>query len=62
MTPLSFEWKWATDYFVFMGLLYLALVIIGGGIAYTYIKTWFDCDQEEEIPSKISYRSNYTKY
>ncbi|MBW2610221.1 MAG: hypothetical protein JRC68_07735 [Deltaproteobacteria bacterium] len=62
MTPLSFEWKWATDYFIFMGLLYLALLIIGGGLVYTYIKTWFDCDQGEEIPPKIPSRSKYTKY
>ena len=33
MTPFSFEWKWIADYFIFMGLLYLALTIVGCGIA-----------------------------
>jgi hypothetical protein len=39
MTPFSFEWKWAIDYFIFMGLLYLALAIIGGGLTFVLIKT-----------------------
>ncbi len=40
MTPLSFEWQWSIEYLIFMGLLYLALAIIGSGILYTLIKTW----------------------
>ena len=39
MTPFSFEWTWTTDYFIFMGLLYLALAIIGGGLTFVLIKT-----------------------
>lgn len=62
MTPLSFEWQWQADYFVFMGLLYLALVIIGCGLVYTWVKTWFDLEQKEEIPPEIPYRSKYTEY
>jgi len=63
MTPLSFEWQWQTDYFIFMGLLYLALVIIGCGLAYTWVKTWFDIDKtQDELPPEIPYRSKYTEY
>ena len=63
MTPLSFEWQWQADYFVFMGLLYLALVIIGCGLVYTWVKTWFDLDEkEDEVPPEIPYRSRYTEY
>ena len=39
MTPFSFEWQWSIDYFIFMGLLYLALAIIGGGLTFVGIKT-----------------------
>ncbi len=63
MTPLSFEWQWNADYFIFMGLLYLALGILGCGLVYAYVKTWFDIDKkEEDLPPKISYRSKYSKY
>ena len=63
MTPLSFEWQWNIDYMIFMGLLYLALLIIGCGLIYTYIKTWFDLDdREDELPPKIPSRSRYTDY
>jgi hypothetical protein len=60
MTPLSFEWQWNADYFIFMGLLYLAIVIIGAGLIYTYIKTWFhlgdrDDGSQEEVPSRGKY-------
>ena len=61
MTPLSFEWKWSIDYFIFMGLLYTALAIIGFGLVYTYIKTWLD-SEEGDLPSKIAYRSKYSQY
>lgn len=40
MTPFSFEWQWNIEYFIFMGLLYLALAIIGAGLVYALIKTW----------------------
>ena len=63
MTPLSFEWQWQADYFVFMGLLYLALVIIGCGLVYTWVKTWFDLgEKQDELPPEIPYRSRYTEY
>ena len=63
MTPLSFEWHWQADYFIFMGLLYLALAIIGAGVVYTYIKTWFDLDKPKSgSDTDISYRSKYADY
>jgi hypothetical protein len=63
MTPLSFEWHWQADYFIFMGLLYLALAIIGAGVLYTYIRTWFDLDKPKKRPeTDISYRGKYTDY
>ena len=62
MTPLSFEWKWAVDYFIFMGFLYLALAIIGCGVAVAYIRTWFKIDREENKNSDISSRSKYSEY
>jgi len=65
MTPLSFEWQWNSEYFIFMGLLYLALAIIGCGLAFAWIKTWFELDMErgpEGAPEKLSYRSKYGNY
>jgi hypothetical protein len=66
MTPLSFEWLWNIEYFLFMGLLYLALTVIGCGILYTLIKTWLDLGPEEkedgESTPGISYRSRYTEF
>ncbi len=47
MTPLSFEWQWNIDYFVFMGLLYLVLLVIGCGLIVTLFKTWLDLYKEE---------------
>ncbi len=62
MTPLSFEWKWAADYFIFMGLLYLALAIVVCGLVYVYVRTWLDLYRKEkgeepvpEIPSRLKY-------
>ena len=62
MTPLSFEWKWIADYFIFMGLLYLALAIIVCGLAFVYIRTWLDLNRAEkgetsapEIPARLKY-------
>jgi hypothetical protein len=66
MTPLSFEWQWNIDHFIFMGLLYLALTVVGCGILYTWIKTWLDLSPDNgeggESPQEISYRSRYSKY
>jgi hypothetical protein len=64
MTPFSFEWQWNIEYLIFMGLLYLALMIIGAGLVYTYIKSWIDIkeDSEGKLPPAIDYRSKYTEY
>ena len=63
MTPLSFEWQWNIEYFIFMGLLYLALAIIVAGLIYSYVKTWFDLDnQSNKFPPRIPSRSKYTDY
>jgi uncharacterized membrane protein YbaN (DUF454 family) len=40
MTPFSFEWQWNIEYFIFMGLLYLALTIIGCGLTFAAVKTF----------------------
>jgi len=60
MTPFSFEWHWNPDYLIFMGLLYLALTIIGSGLIYTFLKTWMDLQGDEhghapEMPSRQKY-------
>jgi len=64
MTPLSFEWQWNIDYFIFMGLLYVALGIVGCGLAVTWIKTWLDTsgDKKAEPPADISSRSRYSQF
>lgn len=64
MTPLSFEWQWTVDYFIFMGLLYIALLIVGGGLIFTYIKSWLDLSSEEGAgeSEELSYRSRYSNY
>lgn len=48
MTPLSFEWQWAPDYLIFMGLLYVALAVIGAGLLYTLIKTSIELRREDQ--------------
>ncbi len=61
MTPFSFEWHWNADYLIFMGLLYLALAIIGSGLIYTFLKTWMDVEEggehgdHEDIPGRKDY-------
>jgi len=65
MTPFSFEWQWNIEYFIFMGLLYLALFVVGCGLGYTFLKTWLELDSGKksgEVPPEISYRSSYSKY
>ena len=57
MTPFSFEWQWNIDYFIFMGLLYLALAVVGCGLVYTLLKTWLDLgsgDKSGQAPPEIS--------
>jgi len=39
MFPFCFEWAWNADHFIFVGLLYLALTIIGSGLTFAVIKT-----------------------
>ena len=65
MTPLSFEWLWNLEYFIFMGFLYLALAIVACGLVVAYVKTWVRIHQEdkpEATPPKISSRSKYSEY
>ena len=65
MTPFSFEWHWNADYFVFMGLLYLALMVIACGLVYCLIKTWMglSLSKNPDTPDKgLSYRSRYPDY
>ena len=65
MTPFSFEWQWNIEYFIFMGLLYLALFVVGCGLVYTILKTFLDLapgKKPEEVLPEISYRSRYSKY
>ena len=63
MTPFSFEWHWNPDYLIFMGLLYVALVIIGAGLIYTFLKTWMDLEEgEDEQPPEIENRKHYAAY
>ena len=65
MTPFSFEWQWNVEYFIFFGLLYIALTIVGCGIIYTFIRSWFDVMQDKEESSSsstIDQRIKYTDY
>ncbi len=66
MTPFSFEWQWNIEYIIFMGLLYIALAVIGCGLLYVLVKTWLDLPTKEEkpdeAPPEISYRSRYSDY
>lgn len=42
MLPIVFEWHWDVGHFVFMGLFYTALAIIGGGLALAFKATMQD--------------------
>jgi hypothetical protein len=42
MFPFIFEWHWLPDRLIFMGLLYLALAIVGTGLGITLIITLKD--------------------
>ncbi len=39
MFPFVFEWQWDAGHYIFLGLFYLALTIIGAGIGYVIVKT-----------------------
>jgi hypothetical protein len=65
MTPFSFEWQWNIEYIIFMGLLYIALTVIGCGLVYVLVKTWLGLPTTEkppDTPPEISYRSRYSDY
>ena len=65
MTPFSFEWQWNIEYAIFMGLLYLALTVIGCGLVFTYVKTWLGTTSDQDpgaAPDDIAYRSHYSTY
>jgi hypothetical protein len=65
MTPLSFEWLWNVEYFIFMGFLYLALAIVACGLVIVYIKTWVHMheeDKSEQQRAEIASRSRYSDY
>ena len=65
MFPFCFEWIWQSDHYIFLGLLYLALIIMGGGITYALFRTWVDLElggEEHEAPSDLGYRSRYSNY
>ncbi len=42
MLPFIFEWHWDLGHFVFMGLFYAALGVIGVGLAYVVLMTAVD--------------------
>lgn len=62
MTPFSFEWQWNIEYFIFMGLLYLAMGIVGCGLIYCALKTWLDISEEHDQSPDIPTRSKYSEY
>jgi hypothetical protein len=39
MFPFIFEWKWNADHYIFLGFLYLVLIIVGAGLTFAGIKT-----------------------
>jgi len=62
MFPFCFEWECEPGHYIFIGLLYLALTLIGSGLAYAIIKTCLDLPLMEkghghlsEIPSRLRY-------
>jgi hypothetical protein len=65
MTPFSFEWLWNIEYAIFMGLLYVALLVVGCGLAVVWLKTWWDLGQDKEKgagPPDLTYRNKYDTY
>lgn len=64
MFPFVFEWEYNSDHYIFLGLLYLALIIIGCGLVYSFFKTCLDLLKKEkpEPPLELSYRSRYSDY
>ena len=65
MFPFVFEWQWNADHGIFLGLLYLALIIIAGGLTYALAKTWIEFPKSEdhaETPKTISSRTKYSEF
>ena len=42
MLPIVFEWHWDIGHFIFMGLFYLALTVVGLGLMATLAMTFRD--------------------
>jgi hypothetical protein len=42
MFPFCFEWAWDAAHLIFMGLLYLVLGVIVGGLIRAATKTWLE--------------------
>ncbi len=40
MFPFCFDWEWNADHYIFLGLFYLTLIIIGCGLTFVGIKTF----------------------
>jgi hypothetical protein len=62
MTPLSFEWKWTADYLIFMGLLYLALVVVVCGLVFVYVRTWLELHRKEKDEKPLPVIAARVKY
>lgn len=45
--PMDLPW-WMPDHFVFFGVLYIVLGVIGVGLAYTVMKSWCDAKKCED--------------
>ena len=39
--PMDLPW-WMPDHFVFFGVLYVVLAVLGIGLTYTVVKSWCD--------------------
>ena len=39
MLPIVFEWHWDLSHFIFMGLLYLVLTLVGIGLVTAFLMT-----------------------
>jgi hypothetical protein len=39
--PMDLPW-WMPDHFIFFGVLYVVLGVIGVGLTYTIVKSWCD--------------------
>ncbi|WP_285905022.1 hypothetical protein [Pseudodesulfovibrio pelocollis] len=44
--PQDLPW-WMPDHFVFFGVLYIVLAVIGIGLTYTIVKSWCDAKKAQ---------------